>query len=549
MSIQKPWYARRRYWTLAIVIVLVYFCLIPSPLKISPATTGITEPRLPDGNVDYFGAFEQTYIHKLSPPEENGLRLIIAALGPKALEQYAIATSVPWEEMPTHEFSKWWFKNQWIPLCEHMGIDPYVKPQFLDNSDWHTFLRKEWEANREESDDSQYDSNGGEQFRMQLAAAPWTAEEHPNIARWLEERAPVLDFFGVAVRKKNFACYRWRPENGSLTIVSLPDVQSQRQFARELQVRITERLGRGDVDGAWYDVMSMFYLSRNHYIHDPITVVNFAGIAIEGIGLEAATLILQHGNPTPEQLEQFAKDLDALPRRTSMYSELERLFTYSALQDVCNRDEEIFRDFFSGDGCCGAGPTPWHRTMLKCITLLPIDRNIAGKRITEFLQSAEQIGYAAENIDRTERKRRTEEVEQMLAETKERVESLWSVFRVPLIRTRSQLIADQVIANLFNIFSPAQDVFDRANTRFDLCRVAVALERYKAAEGDYPATLALDALVPAYLEAVPIDLFANGKPLTYKLAPDEATAFWLYSYGLNEIDDGGDEKEDIIIRR
>jgi len=36
--------------------------------------------------------------------------------------------------------------------------------------------------------------------------------------------------------------------------------------------------------------------------------------------------------------------------------------------------------------------------------------------------------------------------------------------------------------------------------------------------------------------------------LTYKLAPDEETAFLLYSFGANEIDDGGDETDDIVLR-
>ena len=68
----KPWYTRRRYWAVALFAVLVYFCLIPMPLRISPETTGITTLLLPNGNVDYFDAFEQTYIHKLTPPEDNG---------------------------------------------------------------------------------------------------------------------------------------------------------------------------------------------------------------------------------------------------------------------------------------------------------------------------------------------------------------------------------------------------------------------------------------------------------------------------------------------
>ena len=39
----------------------------------------------------------------------------------------------------------------------------------------------------------------------------------------------------------------------------------------------------------------------------------------------------------------------------------------------------------------------------------------------------------------------------------------------------------------------------------------------------------LDELVPAYLAEVPLDPFTDGKPLTYKRAPDTETAFLIHS--------------------
>jgi hypothetical protein len=420
-----------------------------------------------------------------------------------------------------------------------MDIDPHVKPQYLDNLDFYSFLRKEREANNEERD------SDDENLRKQLSAAPWTAEEHPNIARWLEERSPVLDLFGVAVRKPNFDCYRWRPDGGGLFAILLPDVQSQRQFARELGVRITERLGKGDVDGAWYDVMSMLYLSRKHYNSGTFIVAVLAGVAIEGQGIEAATVVLQYGNPTSEQLERFASDLDSLQARVPGCEEFETLALYSVLHNVYERDEELLRGYFGGTECCGRGATTWDRILLKGISCFPTDQNIAGKRITEFLNAMHLTGKSVQNLDRTERKRIFKEQERIHAKKTRRVESIWSLLRVPLIYTRSQLIADHVAARCAapRIY---YDVFDRSNTRLDVLRVAVALERYKSAHEAYPT--ALDDLVPTYLAEVPLDVYAEGKPLTYKLAPDDETAFLVYSFGTNETDDGGDEREDVVLR-
>jgi hypothetical protein len=68
----------------------------------------------------------------------------------------------------------------------------------------------------------------------------------------------------------------------------------------------------------------------------------------------------------------------------------------------------------------------------------------------------------------------------------------------------------------------------------DLARVACALERYRLAQGEYPATL--DALAPQFIEKVPHDI-VNGQPLHYRLKNDGK--FILYSVGWNEKDDGG----------
>ena len=536
----KPWYTRRRYWTLAILAVLVYFCLIPSPLRVSPQTTGLTTPLLPNGDVDYFGAYEQMYIHKLSPPEDNGMRLLIAACGPSILEQNAIATTVPWEEMPTHENSKYWFNNQWIPLCEHMYIDPYVKPKFLHLREWHGFMYDVWKANKKEDEPLEQTWNRIFDLHKQLIKAPWRAEDQPDTARWLEEQSPLLDLFGVAVRKPNYVCWRPRPDNGTVWMIMLPDVQSQRTFGRDLSVRVTERLGRGDIDGAWYDVMSMFYLSRKHYVHDPFLVVNFAGFSIEEMGWESAKVVLRHGNLTPEQLERFAKDLESLPRKLTLYAcKSERYQIYSILQGLQKVPSEYF-DYWIGDRSSSNPITDLTSffiylfggeggmSRVRYITFLPFDRNLAGKRITKLLQTERQLSDdSAWDVNSIVRKKHAEHMEQMLHAKSNALRGFQSLLRVPLIRTRSEWIADYVVATWMPALNFAHNALDRTNTRYDLLRLALALERYRLAHGDYPADL--EALVPQFLEEVPIEPITGRKTFVYKVAPDAETAVLLHS--------------------
>ncbi|GHT27293.1 hypothetical protein FACS18942_06360 [Planctomycetales bacterium] len=113
----------------------------------------------------------------------------------------------------------------------------------------------------------------------------------------------------------------------------MPDVPLNRQCIRELQIRIAERIGRNDVDGAWYDIMSVLHFSR-HYIAKTNGVEKLIGIAVERIAAQSIKLLLQKGNPSKEQLAKFAADLDSLPNRwQSEYFniEFERMSVYSCL--------------------------------------------------------------------------------------------------------------------------------------------------------------------------------------------------------------------------
>jgi hypothetical protein len=63
--------------------------------------------------------------------------------------------------------------------------------------------------------------------------------------------------------------------------------------------------------------------------------------------------------------------------------------------------------------------------------------------------------------------------------------------------------------------------------------VAIAAERYRQARGAWPATA--DALVPAYIEAVPLDPF-DGRPVRYRLADGGVI---VYSVGPDGVDNNG----------
>jgi len=72
-------------------------------------------------------------------------------------------------------------------------------------------------------------------------------------------------------------------------------------------------------------------------------------------------------------------------------------------------------------------------------------------------------------------------------------------------------------------------------------KIYLALEQYNRTNGIYPTNL--DALIPDFLEEIPLDVFSR-KPHQYRL--QDTDHFILYSIGRNQKDDGGDLELDLF---
>ncbi len=93
---------------------------------------------------------------------------------------------------------------------------------------------------------------------------------------------------------------------------------------------------------------------------------------------------------------------------------------------------------------------------------------------------------------------------------------------------------DRMIANkLLPAMTKVVEAFALGQTAVDLAETACAVERFRLKTGQLP--LALDALVPEFLNAIPTDVM-DGKPLRYETSEQD---YLLYSIGANGTDDGG----------
>lgn len=93
---------------------------------------------------------------------------------------------------------------------------------------------------------------------------------------------------------------------------------------------------------------------------------------------------------------------------------------------------------------------------------------------------------------------------------------------------------DKLLSMTVTAVAPSIETVGRIQSLVDMAQVACGLERYRLANGSYPATLA--ELEPKFMDRVPHDL-CNGEPLHYRVEADGN--YTLYSVGFNGVDDGG----------
>ncbi len=359
---------RRTLWICGgIVFVLVaataYVNLAHSQaLVISKETTYITEPLKSDGKqVDYFAAIQQATYPPNIATDENGYRLLVQHLGMSP------------EGTPEH------FAN----VCEQLGLDATsIRPDRKYQEPWD-FLKAYASSTRFDErlldalppDDRSRD--GAVAMLDAKLAWPWTIEELPMMASWLEENGPALDLIGRAVRKPVFHIPLARQDEDDSLFGFLLDFQYMRAFARGLSARANHRIATGDLNGAIDDIVTCHRLGR-HVGQGAFYIDLLVSIGLEGIGKSIGIAgSLEHA-PTKEQLERLIAEMDRLPPASTVQDKSlsER---FSGL-DVIQR---LASGRISWDDCFGYSPPPAIRLLLA-----GADWNITARRFNELYDEA-----------------------------------------------------------------------------------------------------------------------------------------------------------------
>lgn len=543
-DVALPRKKRSIVWWLAgvVVVVLLLFVLQlfgPNPpVAVSRQTTYITEPLRPNGLPDYEQYVLDQYREGVTP-ENNAAVLLWQALFPADVQPQhfaAVATELGVEQIPSPDEAlvslhssavrqqcAAWFIGQSAP---NMGRntnetdfgeeDPAKVPILVSDNDVASWM--------------DINSGGVESVLDQARQRPWTSDQLPPLAQWVQENQRPLDLIVEASQRPRY--YAPSPtlidnDRDMLVSMLLPQVQSVRDGGRALAARAMWHLGEGRTDEAWRDLFALHRLSR--LVGQGHTLVEqLVGIAVSSMACDGTLTLLHHGKLSVEQARQIERDLAALPKFNAMATSLDRMERVSALDSFLlvgtGGGRELIsallggstNDFGAVNSVFDVVSVDWNLVLIE--TNRWYDRLAAAAKLPDW--SAREAAFARIDAD----------LNQLVVEA--RTPGYWAAGVVSRTQ-RSRLAASMLLSLFLPATHTAIAAEDRGNTTLDLIRLAAALAAYRAEHDAYPQEL--DELVPGVLQKLPVDLF-HAKPFAYNR---DGEGYLLYSLGENGTDDAG----------
>jgi len=251
---------------------------------ISRETTFFTEPIRVDGSIDFVAAINKKY-GKGVKPEENACTYLHRAFGPI-------------EELPPSFYAELEIER---PPAEGQYLQPFPHPLAI----------ADWPAERLEKvlDDAEA-----------AVAHPWTRQERPELGAWLDAHREPLELVHAAAKcRKYYSPLTDELMDGGertgpvpLIAVLLPGASKMRMVGRMLCSRAMLRLGEGDAEGAWRDLIACRRLGRLAS-GGPTLIETLVGYSMENMGSRATLALLEETHPSSATIQQYRNDLERLP--------------------------------------------------------------------------------------------------------------------------------------------------------------------------------------------------------------------------------------------
>jgi len=359
------------------------------------------------------------------------------------------------------------------------------------------------------------------------------AETQQLLTQWVAENEVAFREFAAAAAMS----YCYRPyacqsdeKQGWIIHVWLPHLSEFRTLGRLAVWRSLVDLERGDVQQAIADCLAAARAGR-HLQASKTLVEQLVGMALSDVGHEGILGIVHRRNLSVAELANLQRELAMLysGRFPPVDIECERLAVLDTVQHV-----------FTDTGPGGGHLAPASFSMLRITVLTGETTDFLA---TDPLATAVSLLHAGRDqtvakanwfFDQQVKIAKLSPYEKHAAQTPGTEELLKSIpeYRYAVLYMMVPAL-DRVATLAF-----------RGKAMHEATMTIVALQRYRAEKGGYPASL--DELKQAgYIDALPADPYSNG-PLVYKVIGDR---FTLYSVGQDFRDDNGTSGKDRKGRR
>lgn len=278
-------------------------------VRVSPETTAITEPLDENCDPDYVEFLNRRQSAGVTP-ENNAAVLILQAIGPTIKD---------------HPIDDEYYQR--------LGIEP-LPPDgdyFVDFEKWLDDL-----ATKEDEPSEVTRKLLEAQYEFALDN-PWTAEQFPELAAWLEKNRKPLELLEqAALRPRCYYPMIDLDEHPSVLGINTDLQDKQRVIVKAFSISAMKNLGEGDIEQAFQHVLT----TRRHarlLNQGALGIERLLANAVEGVAIFSELRIAQSGRATKQQLLDYrakTSDLPSLESAADCFSHAERymVLDFTALQ-------------------------------------------------------------------------------------------------------------------------------------------------------------------------------------------------------------------------
>ncbi|PQO44988.1 hypothetical protein [Blastopirellula marina] len=478
---------------------------------VSRETTYLEEPLTPDGRVDYLGYILEQRREGVTPENNAAIPIILETWqGDKSNDQIG-------------------------RLQQELGIEVGVLAAQMParygpelDSQISTWAFKKWPVDTVENHRASFNSYA---YVSDASNYAWQREAVPPLADWIDQQAPHYEHLEEIDQRDKFywPAGSWLLPPGERKFAIDNDAENSISAALEtIFMRSNMRLGEQDAAGAWRDLQLGWRLTS---MYAPVP----SQAEIETYRRFQTRLMLQthrllsSGVCEPELLDEIAHFFAQYPLAPGVEVACDQYARFRALNSVAYHHKDLITSI-------ERQLPPETVRLLR----LPFDKNASLWRVNETYDELQPI-LKIEDPAQFDAAAITWNDAAL-----ERYRS-WSSPRALVAAALSQsargvYLADLTYSGWASRWLTVKPLDFRYRQLFRLMQVAVALEQYRAKEGEYPDSLErLDGVIDKQLTQ---DMYLSGQSLVYEKRPP---GFLLYSRYLRGYDDSGSSDDRNII--